>query len=227
MFPLLTCPAAPSGTTVLCTASRLVPCWGVAPTRTCPACATWPWSCASCAATRWVWLQLLCWVVGFKSLQAWSSTLTPRLGMASPMLPLCPAACLACSYQFLCDGLEDDMTLKWQAQDAAAAEGKTQKEREVEKYTRASGKMLLLHKLLPKLRAEGRQVRTTCVLQGCFSCWDVSIVAAAFPSETLPPQASCLQWSSPGIVLLVRQHTLLWLLCRGCCCCYCWPHTRC
>lgn len=88
--------------------------------------------------------------------------------MASPKLPLCPAACLACSYQFLCDGLEDDMTLKWKAQEAA--EGKTQKEREIENYTRASGKMLLLHKLLPKLRAEGRQVSTAGVLQGCFSC---------------------------------------------------------
>jgi hypothetical protein len=57
------------------------------------------------------------------------------------------------------------MTLKWQAQ--GAAEGKTQREREIENYTRASGKMLLLHKLLPKLRAEGRQVSSTAVLQGC------------------------------------------------------------
>jgi chromodomain-helicase-DNA-binding protein 7 len=59
--------------------------------------------------------------------------------------------------QFLCDGLEDDMTLKW-AEAQAAAGTKTQKEIEIENYTRASGKMLLLHKLLPKLRAEGRQV---------------------------------------------------------------------
>lgn len=136
------------------------------------------------------------------------------------MLPLCPAGCLACSYQFLCDGLEDDMTLKWKAQEAA--EGKTQKEREIENYTRASGKMLLLHKLLPKLRAEGRQVSTACVMQGCFSCLDVFIVdvfivAVAPPTETLPPQASCLQGSRAAIVLLVRQYTLLCLLC---CCCW-------
>jgi len=57
--------------------------------------------------------------------------------------------------QFLCDGLEDDMTLKWAADHAA---GKTPQERDIENYTRASGKMLLLHKLLPKLKAEGRQV---------------------------------------------------------------------
>lgn len=61
--------------------------------------------------------------------------------------------------QFLCDGLEDDMTLRW-AEAQAGGEPKTQREREIENYTRASGKMLLLHKLLPKLRAEGRQVRT-------------------------------------------------------------------
>lgn len=50
------------------------------------------------------------------------------------------------------------MTLRWAEAQANSAEPKTQKEREIENYTRASGKMLLLHKLLPKLRAEGRQV---------------------------------------------------------------------
>ena len=33
-------------------ARRSAPCWRARPTRTCPTCATWPWSCASCAATR-------------------------------------------------------------------------------------------------------------------------------------------------------------------------------
>jgi hypothetical protein len=69
-----------------------------------------------------------------------------------------------CCPQFLCNGLEDDMTLQWAAAHSAAAD-KTQRQREIENYTRASGKMLLLHKLLPKLRAEGRQVsRNDCVL---------------------------------------------------------------
>lgn len=49
------------------------------------------------------------------------------------------------------------MTLQWEAAHSAAAD-RTQRQREIEKYIRASGKMLLLHKLLPKLRAEGRQV---------------------------------------------------------------------
>jgi chromodomain-helicase-DNA-binding protein 7 len=61
--------------------------------------------------------------------------------------------------QFLCDGLEEDMTARWEAaRAAAAAEGAAGLAKEVEALTRASGKMLLLHKLLPKLRAEGRQV---------------------------------------------------------------------
>jgi len=43
------------------------------------------------------------------------------------------------------------MRVRWEAQHGGALQ-------EVELLTRASGKMLLLHKLLPKLRAEGRQV---------------------------------------------------------------------
>lgn len=58
--------------------------------------------------------------------------------------------------QFLCNGLEQDLLSRW----AGAGCGGTAQgaEQEVEAITRASGKMLLLHKLLPKLRAEGRQV---------------------------------------------------------------------
>jgi hypothetical protein len=68
--------------------------------------------------------------------------------------------CDCCRLQFLCDGLEEDMTARWEAtRAAAAAEGAAGLQKEVEALTRASGKMLLLHKLLPKLRAEGRQVR--------------------------------------------------------------------
>jgi hypothetical protein len=68
-------------------------------------------------------------------------------------------AAAGCVLQFLCDGLEEDMTSRWEAaRAAAAAEGAAGLHKEVEALTRASGKMLLLHKLLPKLRAEGRQV---------------------------------------------------------------------
>jgi SNF2 family DNA or RNA helicase len=40
---------------------------------------------------------------------------------------------------------------------AAAGWTRVSENEEVESIVRASGKMLLLHKLLPKLRAEGRQ----------------------------------------------------------------------
>lgn len=60
------------------------------------------------------------------------------------------------AWQFLCDGLEEDMAVRWAQAQAAGASGAANKE--VEALTRASGKMLLLHKLLHKLRSEGRQV---------------------------------------------------------------------
>ena len=51
--------------------------------------------------------------------------------------------------QFLCNGLEEDMALR------RAMAQSTSDEREL--MERASGKMVLLAKLLPKLRAEGRR----------------------------------------------------------------------
>ncbi len=54
--------------------------------------------------------------------------------------------------QFLCEGLEDDMTQRWLTAGTAGDNS------EVTRLTRSSGKMLLLHKLLAKLRGEGRQV---------------------------------------------------------------------
>lgn len=68
--------------------------------------------------------------------------------------------------QFLCEGIEDDMRMKFaleasakQSDDGApaAAWERVSDNPELEAIVRASGKMLLLHKLLPKLRAEGRQ----------------------------------------------------------------------
>ena len=50
--------------------------------------------------------------------------------------------------QFLCEGLEEDV--------ASRKAGLTG----AELLTAASGKMLLLHKLLPKLRREGHKART-------------------------------------------------------------------
>lgn len=57
------------------------------------------------------------------------------------------------------------MLARWAAAKAAGSDGTTEgANSEVDAITRASGKMLLLHKLLPKLRSEGRQVRL-CWLQ--------------------------------------------------------------
>ena len=55
--------------------------------------------------------------------------------------------------QYLCDGFEDDIfhkQLKWGQQ--------IDNSTELEYMINSSGKMVLLHKLLPKLRAEGRKV---------------------------------------------------------------------
>ena len=58
------------------------------------------------------------------------------------------------SAQFLCDGLEQDVAMRKAGLGAA------------ELLTVASGKMLLLHKLLPKLRREGHKAspHSSCVL---------------------------------------------------------------
>ena len=57
-----------------------------------------------------------------------------------------------CCHPWLCNGLEDDMMLKRQ-QSAGGSPTDT-----LDALVHSSGKMLLLHKLLPKLRGEGRKV---------------------------------------------------------------------
>ena len=52
--------------------------------------------------------------------------------------------------QFLCRGLEDHVTFQ------QAMQG--QQQEELQQLVQASGKMVLLNKLLPKLRAEGHKV---------------------------------------------------------------------
>lgn len=53
--------------------------------------------------------------------------------------------------QYLCNGLEDDIWHHQQEMGNTAGS-------ELDRMVNASGKMVLLHKLLPKLRAEGRKV---------------------------------------------------------------------
>ena len=52
--------------------------------------------------------------------------------------------------QFLCNGLEEDFAVKKHAAGNAGSE--------LDLLVQSSGKMLLLHKLLPKLKAEGHKV---------------------------------------------------------------------
>lgn len=56
-----------------------------------------------------------------------------------------------CCHPWLCNGLEDDMMMKRQAAGSPADT--------LDVLVHSSGKMLLLHKLLPKLRGEGRKVQ--------------------------------------------------------------------
>ncbi|KAL3151223.1 hypothetical protein ABBQ38_013064 [Trebouxia sp. C0009 RCD-2024] len=54
-----------------------------------------------------------------------------------------------CCHPFLCNGLEEDFAVKKHAAGSAGTE--------LDLLTQSSGKMLLLHKLLPKLKAEGHK----------------------------------------------------------------------
>ena len=57
---------------------------------------------------------------------------------------------LVLALQFLCNGLEEDFALKRHTAGNAGTE--------LDLLVQSSGKMLLLHKLLPKLRSEGHKV---------------------------------------------------------------------
>ena len=61
--------------------------------------------------------------------------------------------------QFLCRGLEDHVTFEQQRAG--------QQLPELEQLVQASGKMVLLNKLLPKLRAEGHKVCCCACTDSC------------------------------------------------------------
>ena len=58
--------------------------------------------------------------------------------------------CTGSWVQFLCNGLEEDFAMKRHAVGSAGSE--------LDLLVQSSGKMLLLHKLLPKLKDEGHKV---------------------------------------------------------------------
>ena len=77
-----------------------------------------------------------------------------------------------CSFvvQYLCNGLEDDIADRHREMGASG-------DTELGRMVNASGKMVLLHKLLPKLRSEGRKVGTPVNPQS----WVAGDAVAAFP----------------------------------------------
>lgn len=120
------------------------------------AAARWGWDCAPEAPRRWLGAADDRTPVNPSRNHPLTPTMTPSPHLPTAQPPPPP-------HQFLCDGLEDDMRLKFAldaSKDAAAAGGgwaPVSDSPEADALVRASGKMLLLHKLLPKLRAEGRQ----------------------------------------------------------------------
>ncbi|KAI8462365.1 MAG: hypothetical protein J3K34DRAFT_501179 [Monoraphidium minutum] len=101
-----------------------------------------------------------------------------------------------CCHPYLCEGLEDDMRLGFAVersrQDGAPpGEGPApgwvaqSSDPEVDGLVRGSGKMLLLHKLLPKLRAEGRQVLVFSQFKIMLNVVEDYLSAAGYPFERI------------------------------------------
>jgi hypothetical protein len=87
-----------------------------------------------------------------------------------------------CCHPYLCNGLEDDIFSRGHARGDVAGE--------LDRMVAASGKMVLLGKLLPKLHAEGHKVR-------------------ALPRQTPPPiliHVLHITWSVwPNVVYVFRM----------------------
>ena len=89
---------------------------------------------------------------------------------------------MTCVYalQFLCNGLEEDFAVKKHAAGSAGSE--------LDLLVQSSGKMLLLHKLLPKLKAEGHKVS----LIGSLDTVSRSQLTNPCPNNISRSQACCL-----------------------------------
>ena len=91
--------------------------------------------------------------------------------LTDPMMPQ------VTSHPFLCEGIEDDYVLTRSAG----------KDDELQRLIASSGKMLLLAKLLPKLRAEGHKVPST---RCCQQLWIASSGRSPGPRRQSPTPAS-------------------------------------
>jgi SNF2 family DNA or RNA helicase len=87
-----------------------------------------------------------------------------------------------CCHPFLCDGLEDDVAARRRAAGLATDE--------ISSLVQASGKMLLLHKLLPKLRSEGHKVLIFSQFKIMLDVLEDYMKAAQFPVERIDGSTS-------------------------------------
>ena len=87
-----------------------------------------------------------------------------------------------CCHPFLCDGLEDDVAARRRAAGLPTDE--------IAKLVGASGKMLLLHKLLPKLKAEGHKVLIFSQFKIMLDVLEDYMKASEFPCERIDGSTS-------------------------------------
>jgi superfamily II DNA or RNA helicase len=87
-----------------------------------------------------------------------------------------------CCHPFLCDGLEDDVAARRRAAGLETDE--------ISNLVQASGKMLLLHKLLPKLRSEGHKVLIFSQFKIMLDVLEDYMKAAQFPVERIDGSTS-------------------------------------
>ncbi|GLC56571.1 hypothetical protein PLESTB_001122300 [Pleodorina starrii] len=92
-----------------------------------------------------------------------------------------------CCHPVLCEGLEEDLKFKLAAQRSLASPGAPPEfpSPEVELLVRGSGKMVLLHKLLHKLRAEGRRVLIFSQFVIMLNVLEDYCTAVGFPVERI------------------------------------------
>lgn len=87
-----------------------------------------------------------------------------------------------CCHPFLCDGLEDDVAARRRTAGLDTDE--------ISNLVQASGKMLLLHKLLPKLRSEGHKVLIFSQFKIMLDVLEDYMKAAQFPVERIDGSTS-------------------------------------
>ena len=95
-----------------------------------------------------------------------------------------------CCHPFLCDGIEEDYRRRRRLEDDGEEEKEGSKANSVDVLVQSSGKMLLLHKLLPKLRTEGHKVLIFSQFKIMLDVLEDYLRAAEFPCERIDGSTS-------------------------------------